>query len=469
MIINKKNIRAILLVNTALFSLNASADLNTEMDQMFGSLVNVTPAGSYKSSSRGVFHGGRVTIRNELQATPKLLTFDPPKFSSGCGGIDMYGGSFSFISKDALQNYMRNIASNATTYAFGLAIEAMCPTCKQGMDKLQAITNKLNSNLANSCKSAQWLVKNSGIEKIAKTAGGAVNNTMVSTGVTDLWDSEYPEDKISSASKLAVGNPVEAKKIAGNLVWDLIKKQDIASWFTNGDDELRMVIMSMLGTVIIQELDGANNDSDIDVRNYNGHMITLASLIDGDISSKYLQCNVDPEDRCLSPDPLANYNLAAKGIRQRIANLLFGDNVTSVGIIDKYRFANSQELTDAEKSFIENSPAVIGVALRNLSTDIGLVTEVMNTMIDSMAIEMAIGIVENLHRIVMGAVYTDKRGLNNSEQIKVFYHALKEYRAEAELLRVNHKSPAEYLELYAKARSIMIPKHLNQFAAEKNK
>ena len=227
--------------------------------------------------------------------------------------------------------------------------------------------------------------------------------------------------------------------------------------------------MSMLGTVIIQELDGANTDSDIDVRNFNGHMITLESLINGDVSSKYLECNADPDDRCLSPNPLANYNLATKGIRQRISELLFGDNVNSIGIINKYRFANSPKFTNSEISFIENSPAVVGVALRNLSSDIGLVTEVMNVMVDSMAIEMSIGIVENLHKIVMGAVYTDKRGLNNSEQIKIFYHALKEYRAEAELLREKHKSPADYLELYARARSIMIPKHLNQFAAEKNK
>ncbi len=53
----------------------------------------------------------------------------PPSFSAGCGGIDLFGGSFSFINMNQFVDLMRAVASNAAGYAFQLAINAMCPDC----------------------------------------------------------------------------------------------------------------------------------------------------------------------------------------------------------------------------------------------------------------------------------------------------------------------------------------------------
>jgi conjugative transfer pilus assembly protein TraH len=40
-----------------------------------------------------------------------LWHFVPPSFDAGCGGIDLFAGSFSFISAEQFQNLLRAIAA----------------------------------------------------------------------------------------------------------------------------------------------------------------------------------------------------------------------------------------------------------------------------------------------------------------------------------------------------------------------
>ncbi|MDN4704685.1 conjugal transfer protein TraH [Vibrio parahaemolyticus] len=42
-----------------------------------------------------------------------LVSFTPPSWKAGCGGVDMFGGSFSFINAEQLVTMMRAVAANA--------------------------------------------------------------------------------------------------------------------------------------------------------------------------------------------------------------------------------------------------------------------------------------------------------------------------------------------------------------------
>jgi len=86
------------------------------------------------------------------------VSFVPPSFSAGCGGIDLFGGSFSFINMNQFVDLMRAVASNAAGYAFQLAINAMCPDCGNVMSDLQKEVQQLNQMFSNSCQLAQGLV-----------------------------------------------------------------------------------------------------------------------------------------------------------------------------------------------------------------------------------------------------------------------------------------------------------------------
>ncbi len=48
-----------------------------------------------------------------------------PDINAGCGGIDAYLGSFSFINGDQLQRFVKQIMSNAAGYFFDLALQAI--------------------------------------------------------------------------------------------------------------------------------------------------------------------------------------------------------------------------------------------------------------------------------------------------------------------------------------------------------
>ena len=71
----------------------ARGDLQDEMNVFFDSLANTTDPTITSTARRGVIAGGSVQIRNRIVDT-NLVTFTPPSFQAGCGGVDLFGGSF---------------------------------------------------------------------------------------------------------------------------------------------------------------------------------------------------------------------------------------------------------------------------------------------------------------------------------------------------------------------------------------
>ena len=64
----------------------ARADLQDEMNLFFDSLANTTDPTITSTARRGVIAGGNVQIRNRIVDT-NLVTFTPPSFQAGCGGV----------------------------------------------------------------------------------------------------------------------------------------------------------------------------------------------------------------------------------------------------------------------------------------------------------------------------------------------------------------------------------------------
>jgi len=98
-----------------------------------------------------------VVARNRIM-NESLWHLVPPSVKAGCGGIDLFGGSFSFISMEQFQNLLRAIASNAAGYAFEIALQTMCKDCMEVMETLQKKLLALNQGFANSCQLAKGIV-----------------------------------------------------------------------------------------------------------------------------------------------------------------------------------------------------------------------------------------------------------------------------------------------------------------------
>lgn len=95
--------------------------LQSEMDKLFGQMSNTTPPGVYESQRRGVLAGGRVTGKAKI-FDENIVAFAPPSWKAGCGGVDLFGGSLSFINADQIVQLLRSVAANAKGYAFQLAL-----------------------------------------------------------------------------------------------------------------------------------------------------------------------------------------------------------------------------------------------------------------------------------------------------------------------------------------------------------
>jgi conjugative transfer pilus assembly protein TraH len=104
-----------------------------------------------------LYTGGSLMMRAPGRNYP-LVNAQLPSLRAGCGGIDIYGGAFSFINKQQFIALLQNIGSNAVGYAFKLALQSISPDIDKLLTELQDQMNKINAMNINSCEAAQALV-----------------------------------------------------------------------------------------------------------------------------------------------------------------------------------------------------------------------------------------------------------------------------------------------------------------------
>ena len=100
-----------------------AGDLNTEVTNMFnnlGAVGNYTAPGAFKGQTFNTFTGGNLYLRSPNK-TYQLAAIQFPSAKGGCGGIDLFGGSFSHISAAEFRNMLRNITAALPEVPAGLA------------------------------------------------------------------------------------------------------------------------------------------------------------------------------------------------------------------------------------------------------------------------------------------------------------------------------------------------------------
>ena len=367
------------------------AGLQQEMDSMFGSMTNVTNPTANIGQRRGVLSGGSVVMRNRIMNTNPIAMV-PPSFGAGCGGIDLYGGSFSFVNQNQFMTLMRSIASNAGGYAFQLAINAMCPDCGNVMTDLQKKIQQMNQMFSNSCQLAQGIV-NDGVSAIDAQNKSRMSNASLSRGVTDVfgsWTGSGPQgDPVQQVANNAP--QVMQSSIQGNLVWRALNLSHAANWFAFGGNDLLESIMSVTGSIIVQAPVTApdGQGSNTPVENLPP-LLKIRDLINGSGSDatqtvRVYQCDNSSADGCLNPTP---QNVTVQGLSQKVRDLLLG-STSQDGLINKFA-TNNGSLSDSEKAFMEATPGAIGALIRNLAReDIGLARMFAEEGSPVIALEMA--------------------------------------------------------------------------------
>lgn len=122
-----------------------------------GLYANVTGPGAYRAQTMGLYTGGSLFVRAP-QRTYQLAAVAGPNLKVGCGGIDLFAGSFSFINEAQFVALLKNIGQNALGYFFQLALKSMAPEIAVTIEWLQDQAQKLNALNINSCQAARGIV-----------------------------------------------------------------------------------------------------------------------------------------------------------------------------------------------------------------------------------------------------------------------------------------------------------------------
>lgn len=279
----------------------ARADLEANLKSMLGANVQVNSGGAISTAKRGGFYGGSIYIRGRV-TTINVLNFTPPSFASGCGGIDMFGGSFSMINKEQFVQLLRSIAQNAVGYAFQLALKNICEQCATIVAGLQSAIQNMNEFTGNSCQLAQGIV-NSGIKAMNLSDVKGMQGTTIQEGWNDAWQGFWgslTETTNALTAPDASGSSIYDKKYNINVVYEAMRTKGMTAWFPRGDKSLLEAVMTLTGTIIISgpKQDANKNPSRIITPATSGANLTVRDLVYGNPGARFLVCT---DEKCLQP------------------------------------------------------------------------------------------------------------------------------------------------------------------------
>lgn len=251
----RKLIAAGMLATACWMPVMSAANMQAALDGMYSTITNPS---AYQSQNRMGAVGGSLSLRVPNQRV-NLMTLDMPRIDMGCGAIDMFGGSFSFINADALIAIMRNIGQIAVASLFKLAICSVSEKVCQNISEFTKLMHDLNNMKMNSCKVGAAIAG-----KVADTIGlgSAKNQTAdnkadvlkAATGKdSEGWGTWWKKLSQTIDSKNA---PPEDTSIAesGNSVWRALWHSEAHKSVTMGDGKDALVatlIMNIGGTEIL--------------------------------------------------------------------------------------------------------------------------------------------------------------------------------------------------------------------------
>jgi len=272
-----------------------AGDLNTEVNNMFNSLGavgNFTAPGAFRGQTFNTYSGGNLMMRTPNKVY-QLAAVQFPSAKAGCGGIDVFGGSFSHISATEFKNMLRNITAALPGIAFQLALEAVSPLLGGLTKWAKGLETWINNARINSCETAKAIVSTAA-EATGYSSQEACADLAIELGLETDRDSARRRCATDRTSILATARSSTDATIrnkapfVGNLTWKAL--QYTGSYL---DDQERELIMNLVGTVIFYPEDAGRDPGPI------GPTITsISQLLYGqgagsgtDVVQHMLRCN----------------------------------------------------------------------------------------------------------------------------------------------------------------------------------
>jgi conjugative transfer pilus assembly protein TraH len=214
---------------------------------------NVTTGGSYHDQMGGFWTGGGLRTRSPIQDM-RFANVQLPKFSAGCGGIDLFMGGFSYINSEQLKLLAQNIMSNAGQFAFSLALKTALPQVESVMQQLEEAARFMNGLGINSCETAATLVggmwpKSAAASDMVCASIGAENNHLTSY-VAGKHNCSVDSNRSGILSDSSNSSFKDMLIDDYNLVWQALSKDKSNQAKGSAFKKEKEMMLSAVGTII---------------------------------------------------------------------------------------------------------------------------------------------------------------------------------------------------------------------------
>ena len=272
-----------------------AGDLNAEVNNMFnnlGAIGNYTAPGAFRGQAYNTYTGGNFMMRSPNKVY-QLAAIQFPSAKAGCGGIDVFGGSFSHISAEEFKNMLRNITAALPGIAFQLALEAVSPLLGGLTKWAKGLETWINNARINSCETAKAIVSTAA-ESIGYSSQETCADLAMEMGMESDRDaarrrcsSDRPSI-LASARSSGDANVRNKAPFVGNLTWKAL--QYTGSYL---DDPERELIMSIVGTVIFYPEDAARDPEPIapTITSISQLLYGQANATGTNVTQHLLRCN----------------------------------------------------------------------------------------------------------------------------------------------------------------------------------
>lgn len=238
----------------------ASAGFLEDYYTAAGAQTAVTEPAVLQSQSVSLVTGGSFMLKTPRKSfTP--FSLEAPHLKAGCGGIDLFLGSFSMPSKEEFVSFLRSVGTALPGVAYQLALQSMSPDLNEIVAEYRDMLMSVTDGLTDSCTAAETLLNKTGAAEHLQAAGHWARSQLRSSGAaSDASDAESltrtdGAKVVSSVPERtdSGGNVIQAAEL--NLTWSLLKGGKLAS----ADDEHLEVMMTMLGTTIYRKTGSGEN------------------------------------------------------------------------------------------------------------------------------------------------------------------------------------------------------------------
>jgi len=296
----------------------AQANVGSELNDFFndmGGAGNAYGPTAFQGQSAGYYTGGGVWTRfKNKQVNP--VNIQLPSVKAGCGGIDIFGGSFSFINTDQIVAMLKGVASNALGFAFQLAIKSISPQISQTIEEMAQKVEKLNQMNISSCEAAQGLV--AGLWGESQGRDSEVCKAIAnSQGFATDW-AKARQDCNAGGERTEIMGKNDDETIPSksyNYTWHMLNKS-----YPSFSREFKEYLMSLVGTIIYQR---ADSDASQGTVRYvgQGNRDLIQALLVGTADTTVLKC--DDAEECLNPTTNGTVNISqAQALKPRVAALI---------------------------------------------------------------------------------------------------------------------------------------------------